>query len=550
MGSPIFQLFKKYGLFEGADVRVTHSNASESRSESAVAVNPTNSNNLICASKKFIDPQKYHFTVRPLYSLNAGWSWNEVTPPHPDSWDGMTDPVVAFSPSGRAHLVVEPLRFDSDDITVTGLFIFNSDNGGQSWSDPINLISEREVDGNDDKSWLACDASGGPYHGNVYSAWGVGTLCFSRSSDGGQTWRGAGSLPAGAKLTSHNAWAPEISVGPDGVIHIVWHVLNSTTIRYTRSTDGGETFSPAVDAVTGITDLHAGLWPNGAPANAGSWPEFPHSKFRVMTLSTGCTIANGNFLVAWSDMREGLARIYYRIAQKAGPSTWNWLGPASGSPLLPWFPAGNGLQHFHPQLIATKSDVVGCAFYEFGPKLGKYLIDTRIAGSFSEGTSFEYLANVTDSPWDPAVNAPLSHGNPNDTFIGEYFGLDAADEAFAVLWTDTRTGVQELFFDAVATSKTDMPEKFKGISAEILIGVSGDGGGFIIVGGKIIKVPPRGPKEALLHALVALDAAEQMTHAAGRPLAQAAARAIGAIAKDVAEQHEGILALPQARTVF
>ena len=47
---------------------------------------------------------------------------------------------------------------------------------------------------------------------------------------------------------------------------------------------------------------------------------------------------------------------------------------------------------------------------------------------------------------DPAVSAPLSHGKPNDTFIGEYFGFDADDETFAVIWTDTRTGVQELFY--------------------------------------------------------------------------------------------------------
>jgi hypothetical protein len=39
MGFP--DLFKKYGMFPGSDQRVTFSNASQSRSESAVAVNPT-----------------------------------------------------------------------------------------------------------------------------------------------------------------------------------------------------------------------------------------------------------------------------------------------------------------------------------------------------------------------------------------------------------------------------------------------------------------------------------------------------------------------------
>jgi hypothetical protein len=59
-----------------------------------------------------------------------------------------------------------------------------------------------------------------------------------------------------------------------------------------------------------------------------------------------------------------------------------------------------------------------------------------------------------------------------------------------VVWTDTRTGTQELFFDRVATLRDETPEKLKRIPAEILIGVTKDGGGLIVVGGKIIKIPP------------------------------------------------------------
>jgi hypothetical protein len=136
------------------------------------------------------------------------------------------------------------------------------------------------------------------------------------------------------------------------------------------------------------------------------------------------------------------------------------------------------------------------------------------------------------------VNAPLSHGNPDDTFIGEYFGFDADDETFAVIWTDTRTGVQELFYDRVGTSKTEIPEIFKGISAEVFGGVAQDGGGFIIVGGKIIKVPPRGPKWALLQSMIALDAAEQIDHSTSTRLVRSIAETIGGISKDIAKQPE------------
>jgi hypothetical protein len=133
------------------------------------------------------------------------------------------------------------------------------------------------------------------------------------------------------------------------------------------------------------------------------------------------------------------------------------------------------------------------------------------------------------------VNAPLSHGNPEDTFIGEYFGLDADDSTFAVVWTDTRTGVQELFYDRVSTQKTDMPDELEGIWGRVVGGVASDGGGFIIVNGKFIRIPPRGPKYALLQSLIALDAAEQIDHPMGAHVVSGVAAAIAGIAKDLAK---------------
>jgi len=74
-------------------------------------------------------------------------------------------------------------------------------------------------------------------------------------------------------------------------------------------------------------------------------------------------------------------------------------------------------------------------------------IDTRMALSFDNGISFSELFTVTDQAWDPTVDAPWAHGNPNLTFIGEYFGFDASINGFYPLWTDTRTGIQELWMD-------------------------------------------------------------------------------------------------------
>lgn len=144
-------------------------------------------------------------------------------------------------------------------------------------------------------------------------------------------------------------------------------------------------------------------------------------------------------------------------------------------------------------MIVSPSGVIGCAFYEFGPKLVTPKIDVLIALSLDGGQTFGTRV-VTDQPWDPKIDAPLSHGDPNVTFIGDYFGLDASHLGFYPLWTDTRTGIQELFTNSVKPvllPKFD-PNKWA-IVAQILFGVSNDGGGAIRIGGHIIPIDPWDP---------------------------------------------------------
>ncbi|MBV9179048.1 MAG: exo-alpha-sialidase [Nitrososphaeraceae archaeon] len=161
---------------------------------------------------------------------------------------------------------------------------------------------------------------------------------------------------------------------------------------------------------------------------------------------------------AWADYRERISRIYYRRSADAGNT---WEGPSSGQPLLTGEEDDNYNaivsetdQHdFHPQLISTPSEEIGYVVYEFGPKgrgefpmvLQDLLTDVVLAISVDDGKTFSERITVTDYPWDPAVGAPLTHGNKYVTFIGEYFGLDASPLGFFPLWTDTRTGMQEIF---------------------------------------------------------------------------------------------------------
>lgn len=266
-----------------------------------------------------------------------------------------------------------------------------------------------------------------------------------------------------------------------------------------------------------------------------------------MTLATGCgfgvdplrnsavsvIVKHKNFVVAWSDFRSGAARIYYRTSLNAGAS---FEGPEEGQPLLGAQPINPNLHHFHPQIVCTGNGVIGCAYYEYGPKGGRNLIDVRLSASFDKGATFSITSTITDTPWDPAIDAPYSHGDKQVTFIGEYFGLDAHSNGFDVLWTDTRTGVQELFYARVDTERLNPPEVLKGVIAQVLYGLLAGGGGAILVDGHIVPIPS--PEPDLTHAMAALNAASKITGTSGRALTKQVYTTIGAIASTAAKSME------------
>jgi hypothetical protein len=517
------------GLFPRGNRRATYSTPSESRSESCVVINPLNPMNLVGASKKFINPSIYHFKLGVIYSFDGGITWQEAQLPMQGDWDGMTDPALAFDDFGNVFLVGEPLKMNPDkwhtaeDLTGLGMVVFRSSDGGVTWQAPARLSSHTT----DDKQWVVCDNSHqSPFRGHVYVAWGaVAPLKFARSTDHGVTWRGKGNEGPASTLTSY-CFAPEMSVSPDGTLHILWHNDGSGVIQYLRSTDGGNTFEPLRTVVTGVKSLRGNL------PETGGWPHFDHGKFRVITLVTDCTVGSSVVLVAWADMREGRSRIYYRRSVDRGAT---WLGPAEGQPLLPQVTYGD-THCFHPQIIATQTGVVACAFYTFGLEAQHYVIRVQLAVSWDYGVTFPYFITVTDRSWDPLINAPGAHGNPNVHFIGEYFGLDAGVDHFALLWTDTRDGVQELYCDIVNTTKVVCP-KMPEIMGEALFGILNDAGGILIVGGKIIKVPPHSPLLEIVKPLMAFDVADGLSSAGGRELKIQALR----VAREAVEREIGRL---------
>jgi hypothetical protein len=125
------------------------------------------------------------------------------------------------------------------------------------------------------------------------------------------------------------------------------------------------------------------------------------------TAPATCIAADGVALCVWADDREGRARIYRRRSLDGGQT---WLGLAGGEPLIDG--AGSGQHEFQPHLIVTAGGEICCAFYEYGPKTpgGDLLVDLAMAVSYDRGATFAGRTVLSERPWDPAVDRPLSRG--------------------------------------------------------------------------------------------------------------------------------------------
>jgi len=524
MPPPELDLFRTtYELRVGPNKRVTVSKSNEARAESAVAVNPLNPANMICASKRFYDRAAYKSSIGISFTKDGGTTWTEVplpaTPKHPEfTW--LVDPDVAFDSKGNCYLWAEPVD-KPPQLETIAMVAYRSTDGGANFQETAIIHN----DGNDDKGWIAADQRlSGAHAGRLYAVWGASTpLRFARSSDQGTTWTGIGGQTAGADVQpQHNSFAPAMAIDDDGTVHVAWQIPGTTRLTYTRSTDGGNSFEPFRDICDNIVSLTSAL------TKQENWPVLPGGNFRLLTMAT-LAVNGDEVMVAWPDMRDGVCRIYIASSGDGGDT---WPAALSGVPLLPDYPL-DANHHFMPQ-IDCAGGIFGCAFYEYDTTLSPHKIHVDISVRWPRRDTFEPPVRVTDHPWDPTIKPPTVHATTTVTFIGDYFGIAAGDDFYELVWTDTRTGQQELFSCTVKIeSHTKGPPE---IIATIIAGVVQDGGGWIIVGGHLVKIPPWDPGVDILHALASAATARGIPGSVGRALEAQALRGVASLATAAAKK--------------
>lgn len=394
----------------GPNVRVTQLGGA-SESETAIAVNPTNPMNLIVGAICGGDCA--------YSSLDGGQTWTQTRFTAPFTSGG--DPAVAFCGDGSAFYVELGFGFVGGANYRTGLFVYKSTDGGQTWSLPQTILDHTgTLSFVTDKPWIACDSTGSAFNNRVYVVYSdragslaSGIMRVKRSADSGATWSAPVVVSPAAQQNQGF-----LAIGPSGEVYVAWDWVppggyNAGTIRFDKSTNGGVSF--------GATDVDAATF-TGIDAD----PNFRRLTYPTMAVDLSSGPRRGTIYIAWSDQRSGDPDILLTRSADGG-ATWSPPVRVNDDAV------GNGAEQWAQGLTADPDGRVIVSFSDRRRFIGGSRYEVWGAISRDGGQTFDTNFLIADTP--SQVPFPM--------FLGDYDGVAATSDHLYATWADQRPGLTD-----------------------------------------------------------------------------------------------------------
>lgn len=359
------------------------------------------------------------------------------------------DPAIAFSAGGTAYYAsLAGVRGTNIGDLVT---VSRSSDGGSSWSGPVLATNKDNPADFNDKEAIWVDKSlTSRFANNVYVSWTlfIGTngnaapIMFSRSTDGGQTFSAPVKLSASYNnKTIGGRQGSTIRTDPAGNVYVIWEsgvTINGTKTDaqvYAKSTDGGVTFSnPKV--ISTVTDIPDPL---------------PGSSFRNDSFPSADIGPDGAVYVAWADYRSGHGQVLVSSSVNGG-SSWSAPIPAldvrSRSTFFPGIavtPDGSRVTVAAQALDAVPTGTA--------PGPGVVFYDSYLATSVG-GAAFSPPIKISTASSDPNGS---STNSLRSQFQGDYNTLITDNQHAWFIWTDARAASSCDAVDAYRAGTSSKP---------------------------------------------------------------------------------------------
>jgi subtilisin-like proprotein convertase family protein len=390
------------------DVRVTSPNGG---AESAVKIHPLDGNKVIGGANGPGSGQKM------FYSTNGGTVWTSSAALPLGST--CCDPAVDWSSDGTKAYTATLGGCGS----LCNVWVYRSGDGGATWNDletvtPGDPRRELTAANTSDKEYIHVDKFGtSPRRDNVYLCWhDNNTLKFSRSTDFGNTWSAALTMSSG---TTQSGIGCDLVTDKNGNVYYVWPATNGKTILSRKSTDGGASFAAAV-TVANTQDGYDFAIPAMETRRA------------FMYASADADLSSGPFAnrvyVAWTDTTapesttaaNNHARI--QVAFSDNGTTWTVRTPHETAD-------ANTVDRFHPWVGVSPDGTVHVMYYDTRQNAARTSVDMYYSKSTDGGNTWSAPVRAT-SATSPHIE---------DTFQwGDYNGLDADATGAIGIFTDNR----------------------------------------------------------------------------------------------------------------
>lgn len=451
----------------GAPDETLYPNAEE---EPWVAVNPTNSNNLIAVWQQ---DRWSNGGARGLVAgvtQNRGTTWSETfahfstcaggTPANGGDFERSSDPWVSFGPNGTAYQVSLSVSLNTGE---SAILASSSTDGGNTWSEPATLI--RDSGGRDssyafnDKETVTAD----PTNANdAYAVWDrfvtpSGTskaslaglfnsrsfrqpVWFARTTDGGATWEPARKIYDRSEFTG--TIGNQIVVLPNGDLLDFFDefFLNKNSgkqrgenIAFIRSTDKGVSWSKTSTVIAPSREIGAFDPDTGRPIRAeGGIPE------------VAVDPSNGNLYAVWQDASfSGVDEVAFSQSTDGG-ATWSTPIRINQTPRSTTVADE---QAFLPAVRVAADGTVAVSYYDFrnndanpGVPTDYWIVHCHQSSTVScdDRANWGDEARLSSSSFD-IEQAPSARG-PFGFFLGDYEGLDSIGNSFVPVFIQVNNG--------------------------------------------------------------------------------------------------------------
>jgi hypothetical protein len=401
------------------------------------------------------------------YSLDGGRTFTDAGVLKPvKGGRNLGDAAVASDREGNFYFAT--LALDANARSYVGVARSKKTKGEVTFETPV-LVPGLDPDGFQDKELIAVDVTGGRFDGNVYLVWtefpprGPSRILFSRSTDGGRTFSKALRL----STSGSGVQGAMPVVGKRGELYVAWEDRSGRStglIKFRRSEDGGATWEREVTAATftrmSEPDATAAC---GRPSLNG---DIRVSEFPSIDVDRSDGPGAGNLYVAFpadpGRQARGDNADVFVVRSTDGGRTWSDPANVVKGRAVEVNPDQTTNDNFMPVLSVAPEGQVNVFFYDRRNDRANRQIDVYRAISTDQGESW-VNERVTAEPFDVPRLRPNFDSLVKDCYMGDYNDAAVDGDGFYLTWGDNRRIIKSPRF---ARGRPDPDVRFRAISLE------------------------------------------------------------------------------------